>query len=1212
MYTDNTDGLSKVYTVNYTDEFGSPNTVDVTVTLRDPNGRSLDSNIVCPPSVTAKTPCDNISYTQTNGAFGAGYLTLAMVSDNSSETVGFDFGFSKSVVMSSFTVSDIDDVGYGNQLPLEPVDSFQDTITLLASNGGANVPVTLSGGSNMTIVGQTASAIVVLGVNGNLNPTDASGTLTASTGSALLDLFSLIYRDGDTDAANEPTTNGVSNGHAVRVGSSFAFCVDEPPPQLSINKTSSANGGPVSPGDTITYTVEVNNTGAPIATNVVVGDTLPVGVTYVGGSAQKTYPLPSAPQTINFEDTSAISSFDNNCPAETSVTINVPNSFVIDDLNVGFNMNHTWKGDMNVWVASPLGTKIQLIQSVNNSNDNWDVLLDSDSANAYSTLFGNHNTAAPYYDVVGRPLNSLDAFDGQNAQGNWIISFCDDFSGDPANYNRSRLDFTYTAPGGTTTDAAGAPPNLVTAVDGIDLPSGETLTVTFDVTVDDPLSPAITELTNTASVTADSVPSPLTDDVSDLVALSAPPASVNGTIWLDVDGDGVLDIGEPGISGVSVELLDNGGNVLATTTTDANGQYHFGDLDAGDYFVQVPTSEDDAGAPLEHLIGAPGNTAGGADDIGQTGLLTLVDGQTASANLGYVPASGTGVVAGGVWSDANGDGVQGPDEIGLGDVTVNLYQDTNGDGIIGNAGDTLIATTTSKPDGSYLLTDLPAGQYAVVVDTNDTDLTGFCGATPADCNTTPTTSVPFTVAADGVVSDVDFGFDSATAYTLTDRIWNDRDGDGVFDAGESGLAGVTVNLVDDNGNLIATTTTASDGAFSFSGVPDGDYTLQVSDNAGLLNGYSETTATGGSTPITVSGSDIDNSGAPSFGYHIPNSIGGALFSDANGNGAQDSGEAGLSGLLVELRDGVCTPGVDCPTTTTDPDGSYLFDGLAPGNYTVVVPTPPAGSSNTTGNGAGESVTLAAGQSVTDADFGYQNAGLGDVSGAVFADSDQDGVQDAGEGGLAGITVALRDSTGAVVATTTTDSNGDYSFPDVPAGAYRVVVTDSGHLLDGYTATSGLDQRDLTVSDGATSEVDFGYVDSAATGQIRSGLWLDANGDGIRQAGEAPLSGVTIELYADTDGDGVRSAGDTLIGAAVTDANGQVTFNGLPAGNYLLDLDESDPQLPSNLNEVSSYGGANPNQLIPLSEGQAYQADFGYTATSGTTSFSGTVWNDANG
>jgi hypothetical protein len=64
-------------------------------------------------------------------------------------------------------------------------------------------------------------------------------------------------------------------------------------------------------------------------------------------------------------------------------------------------------------------------------------------------------------------------------------------------------------------------------------------------------------------------------------------ASIGDFVWHDMNQNGIQDLGEPGIPDVTVQLFDCAGNLVATTTTDANGYYLFSDLVPGDYFVQV-------------------------------------------------------------------------------------------------------------------------------------------------------------------------------------------------------------------------------------------------------------------------------------------------------------------------------------------------------------------------------------------------------------------------------------------------------------------------------------------------------------------------------------------------------------------------------------------------------------------------------------------------
>ena len=58
------------------------------------------------------------------------------------------------------------------------------------------------------------------------------------------------------------------------------------------------------------------------------------------------------------------------------------------------------------------------------------------------------------------------------------------------------------------------------------------------------------------------------------------------------------DAGEPGAAGVTVHLLDPGGALLATTQTDASGNYGFTNLTPGNYRIEVILPTGQVFAPL--------------------------------------------------------------------------------------------------------------------------------------------------------------------------------------------------------------------------------------------------------------------------------------------------------------------------------------------------------------------------------------------------------------------------------------------------------------------------------------------------------------------------------------------------------------------------------------------------------------------------------------
>ncbi len=178
------------------------------------------------------------------------------------------------------------------------------------------------------------------------------------------------------------------------------------------------------------------------------------------------------------------------------------------------------------------------------------------------------------------------------------------------------------------------------------------------------------------------------------------PFLLGDTVWFEYPGgvDGVQDGAEPGIAGVVVELVHPPtGVVVATATTDANGNYTF-PVDAGEFSVNVATSNFEPGGPLEGLISTTGNQL----------TFTIVDDNVLTYDFGY---RADGAIGDFVWHDVDNDGVQDGGEPGIPGVSVTLTGDVDGDG---TADFTL--TTVTDGSGLYLFEGLPEGDYTVSVD----------------------------------------------------------------------------------------------------------------------------------------------------------------------------------------------------------------------------------------------------------------------------------------------------------------------------------------------------------------------------------------------------------------------------------------------------------------------------------------------------------------
>ncbi len=647
-------------------------------------------------------------------------------------------------------------------------------------------------------------------------------------------------------------------------------------------------------------------------------------------------------------------------------------------------------------------------------------------------------------------------------------------------------------------------------------------------------------------------------------------AVVGNRVWLDENSDGVQDAGEDGIPGVTVNLRDSNGTVVATTTTDANGEYIFTALNAADYSVTVDTTTLPAGLAASQT-GDPDESGACVTCDSTDSAISLTAGQEyLAADFGYnwvsssdagSPGSGaTGALGDYIWNDTDGDGVQDAGEAGIAGVTVTLYDDPDGDGVYDHA----VATTTTDAAGRYIFDGLSPAAYVVAVD---------AATLPSGFNTTPTgdpdgdgdnTSEPIVVAPGDAYLNADFGYNFPAGHTIGDTVFMDADGDGVVDAGEPGIAGVTVTLLDGSGNPIASTVTDANGQYAFPGLPDGSYTVWVNDARNVLGGLSAVSDPDGGldsrSAVTLAGADDL---AQDFGYAPPHHaasdgiIGDTVFLDVDGNGAVSAGE-GLEGVTVRLYD--ASTGAPLSTVQTNENGQYFFGGLAAGNYRVVVDTStlPAGVTNTVdpdgGTASESSVTLAAGEVNLAQDFGYAAAAPNTLSGTVWNDADANGVLGGAETGrFQGVSVTLYDSNGNVVAVTTTDANGDYTFGNLPDGDYRVDVTDDANVLAGYWHSTGpaagdgatdnnsqADPYAVTLSGGVTHTLaDFGYYRAPAA--LGNFVWYDEDGDGVQDAGENGVSGVPVTLTI------TYPNGDTVTVVAVTDDSGAYNF-----GNLLLD------------------------------------------------------------
>jgi hypothetical protein len=182
-------------------------------------------------------------------------------------------------------------------------------------------------------------------------------------------------------------------------------------------------------------------------------------------------------------------------------------------------------------------------------------------------------------------------------------------------------------------------------------------------------------------------------------------------------------------------------------------------------------------------------------------------------------------------------------------------------------------------------------------------------------------------------------------FLIGDTVWNDANGNGIQDAGELGIAGVTVSLLDSNNQILETTVTNSNGNYNFSVVagtyyveftPPSGYNFATKNAAGSTNENDSNAnlATGKTDAVVVTNA---NDLTIDAGLYQPASIGDFVWNDLNGNGIQDAGETGIAGVTVKLlgSDGTTI----LLTTTTNAVGNYNFTNLFTSVYTVQFSAP---------------------------------------------------------------------------------------------------------------------------------------------------------------------------------------------------------------------------------------------------------------------------------
>lgn len=653
------------------------------------------------------------------------------------------------------------------------------------------------------------------------------------------------------------------------------------------------------------------------------------------------------------------------------------------------------------------------------------------------------------------------------------------------------------------------------------------------------------------------------------------PVRIAGKVFVDPNLNNKTDAGEPGLPGVTVQLWreEAGGyTFVAQTVTDAAGNYRFDDLTPGTYrLVELqPSGYLSVGARAGTVDGDARGSVVDPDTITE---IVLLGGEESIHNdfAEVQPAS----LSGHVYHDANDNGVRESGESGISGTTIRVTR----------AADAFSAAvtleTTTQADGSWSVTGLYPGVYTVEEVQpsgylDGKDAAGSLGGT-ADSAADRIVGIGVPAAAAGI----DYDFGELLPGSLSGFVHLDMNGDCRFDPGEPLLPGVTVQLLNAQGQVIATTVTDANGAYRFDDLAPGAYGLREIQPEDYFDGCEHPGTAGGErTANDVITAIVIGSGVQATGYVFaeipPTRLSGYVYEDDDADGWKDPGERGIAGVRIELRDGEGNPtGL---FAETDASGYFEFAQLRPGEYRLIEVQPDgyldgldrAGTAGGAAQNPGDLITgirLAPATEGVDYLFGEIRPAM--LAGRVFSDQNLNDAWDAGDSPIADVVIRLRDATGVVIASTLTDAEGRYRFEGLAPGYYTVEEIQPVGYLDGpefvgtaggslvgndrigeiklLPGTKGLNYDFAEVRPGSIS----GYV--FQDGPAVSYVWGTPRPDpytvrdGVFTADDTPLAGVELRL-ADAFGRAILDeSGRPII--THTDGRGYFEFKGLRPGAY---------------------------------------------------------------
>ena len=621
------------------------------------------------------------------------------------------------------------------------------------------------------------------------------------------------------------------------------------------------------------------------------------------------------------------------------------------------------------------------------------------------------------------------------------------------------------------------------------------------------------------------------------------PASIGGTLYEDSNSNAVFDAGEQRLGGFSVQAVDPEGQVVAEAVTADDGTYTLPQLVPGVYEVRLHLKSPYifSGAPV-----SGGELANmfldQRADYGIAANVTVHPGAANDSVHGAVFRSG--VVQGQVLLGDQLQGFEGNGLGGLEGVSIALMDEDGKE-----VSQYTVATTDAQ--GNFLLKGALPGTYSLRYT-----------LPPHSAFTRPLTdervyqSRPFDIQASDEL-------EATTLYAVrtgsyAGQVYLDQDVDGVRTDKDQTLEGVRIMLESDNPDNTRETTPKADGSYLVEGLRPGAFTLKVTLPEDKLISFDPNSPLSPAIGFTNSaevdiamGQNITGQDIAAVSTHA---LGGKVYYDNDLSRDMQPDEPGAADMDIRLRHNLSKVEF---TATTGADGTYSVPVLFPGDYTLSISLPEDHElyapeiAHKQGAAWETDITLPAASASTT-----QNLGLvqfGSLSGQVW---NLGGTQlDIGD-----LPVTLLSAQGAPVQKTTTGPDGAWRFDGLYPGQYMVWA----QLPEGFRFAREADSRhtrfSLITADGSTVRDHVGTsnpftlsmaqhledqdIGMGTMGQLGDFAWFDLDGDGMQDAGEPGVGGITIKLHQYGE----------VVAQAVTDEWGRWLLKDLYAGTYTVEVE----------------------------------------------------------